>query len=181
MEFKIGDRVVHPVHGVGIVKTLTEQQFGRAPLRRYYEVTTQGPTLWVPIDVQGQTVLRGVASKASLDECRDLLLAEPLRFDTSPKVRHGEIAARLKGGSLPALCEMVRDLRARNWGIALSPAEEDVLRKTFNTMRDEWAVSDGVSPANALHEIEDLLKEGSLSWIPRAGARRQSGIEFAGW
>lgn len=181
MEFKIGDHVVHPVHGVGTVKTLTEQQFGRAPVRRYFEVTTQGPTLWIPIDVQGHTVLRGVASKASLDECRDLLLGEPLPFDNNPKVRHGEIATRLKGGLLPALCATVRDLRARNWGVALSAAEEDVLRRISNTLRDEWAASDGVSPARALHEIEDLLKEGSLSWIPRAGARRQSGIEFASW
>lgn len=181
MTFQIGDRVVHPVHGVGTVKTLTEQQFGGAPSRRYYEVTTQGPTVWVPIDEQGHAGLRGIASKAILAECRDLLLGDPIPFDNNRHVRELEIATRLKGGILPAMCEMVRDLRARGWGIPLGVAEEKLLRKIYKVLCDEWAVSDGVSPASALHEIEDLLKEGSLSWIPRAGARRQTGREFAGW
>lgn len=173
MTFQIGDRVVHPIHGVGTVKTLSEQQFGRAPMRRYYEVTTAGPTVWVPIDEQGHAELREIATKSSLAECRDLLLGDPIPFDSNREIRQLEIATRLKGGLLPVLCKMVRDLRARDWGVALGVAEKDLLRKISKSLCDEWAASDGVSPAKAFHEIEDLLREGSLSWIPQAGPHRR--------
>lgn len=181
MQFQVGARVVHPVHGVGTVKALTEQQFSGATKRRYYEVTTEGPTVWVPIDKHGHSVLREIASKASLAECRDALSGHPLPFDSQRQVRQQEIAERLKSGLLPALCEMVRDLRARNWGTTLGVTEQDVLRRISRMLCDEWAAAAGVSHAHALGEIEDLLHEGSLSWIPSAGERRQVGNELAGW
>ena len=181
MQFQIGDRVVHPVYGLGTVKTFTEQQFGGTKMRQYYQVTTRGPTVWVPIDERGRTVLRGIASKASLAKCRDLLRGSPIPFDNRRQVRQLEIGGRIKGGLLPAMCEMVRDLRARSWGIPLGIAEEALLTKISKALCDEWAASDGVSTASALHEIEDLLKEGSRSWIPGAGARQRTGRELAGW
>jgi RNA polymerase-interacting CarD/CdnL/TRCF family regulator len=137
--------------------------------------------VWVPIDTQGNTVLREIASKASLAQCRDVLVADPVRFAGQHQMRQAEIAARLRGGLLPGLCEVVRDLRARDWGTALGVTEQSVLRKTSRMLCDEWAAADGVSRADAQNEIEDLLREGSVSWIPRAGERRQAGIEFADW
>lgn len=175
MQFQIGDRVVHPVYGLGTVKAFTEQQFGGTKMRQYYEVTTRGPTVWVPIDERGRTVLRGIASKASLAKCRDLLQGSPIPFDKRRQVRQLEIGGRMKGGLLPAMCEMVRDLRARSWGIALGVTEEELLRRLSKLLCDEWAAADGISPASALHEIEDLLQKGSVSWIPNAGARRHIG------
>lgn len=173
--------MVHPVHGVGTIQALTEQQFDGATRRKYYQVATGGPTLWVPIDKQGHTVLRDIASKASLAKCRDLLVGTPVPFDNERQARQQEIAMRMKGGLLPALCETVRDLRARNWGIALGVAETNLLRRISKLLCDEWAAVDGVSPALALREIEDLLQEGSESWIPGAGERRQAGKEWADW
>ena len=181
MQFQIGERVVHPVYGVGTVKTLSEQQFSGVPAHHYYEVTTPGPTIWVPIDAEGHTVLRRIASKASLAQCRTLLMGDPIPFDKKHQVRQLEIAARLKGGLLPALCEMVRDLRARSWGTPLGITEQVVLRKISKVLCEEWAASDGVSPAKALHEIEDLLQEGSLAWIPTAGVRKPAKRNLSGW
>lgn len=160
MQFQIGDRVVHPVYGVGTVMRFTKQQFVKERVQQYYEVVTgsHGTQVWVPIDEQGSTVLRGIASKHSLGECRRLLSSAPVPLDKDRKIRQLEIAARLKGGLLPALCEMVRDLRARSQKIPLGTVEETLLRKTFKALCEEWAASDGVSPANALSEIEDLLQ-----------------------
>jgi RNA polymerase-interacting CarD/CdnL/TRCF family regulator len=51
MEFKIGDRVVHPQHGVGYVVKLQEREFEPGVMRRYYEVAIPGATVWVPMDL----------------------------------------------------------------------------------------------------------------------------------
>ncbi len=181
MRFRIGARVVHPVHGVGTVKSISQQRFVGEKALSYYEVVTGGPTVWVPINTQGTTNLRGISSKASLNECRSLLMRHPVRLDKNHRVRQVEIAARLRGGLLPAQCAMVRDLRAQSYSRPLGATEEDLLRKISKSVCDEWAASDGVSPASALHEIEDLLKKGSLSWVSDAGVREHAGTELAGW
>ncbi len=167
MQFAIGDQVVHPLHGVGTVKALSRQRFGTGVTRQYYEVVTDGPTLWVPIDADGVTVLRGIASKHTVSECRHLLSGDPRPLDTNPRLRQVEIAARLKGGLLPALCEMVRDLRARSARAPLPATEEHVLRRIYKALGDEWAAAEGVSARIALHEIENLLREGGGPQLPK--------------
>ena len=158
MQFQIGDRVVHPVYGVGTVKTLTQQRFAGEKMRKYYEVTTGGPTVWVPINEEGSTVLRGIAPKDSLDVCRRVLGGRPVPFAKNRQTRQLEIASRLKGSLLPALCEIVRDLRAQSQHRPLGATEEGLLRKTFKALCDEWAASDGVTEQSAIHEIESLLQ-----------------------
>jgi CarD family transcriptional regulator len=160
MQFQIGDRVVHPIHGVGTIMRYSQQQFVGQNTQQYYEVSAgaHSTRLWVPIDEQGSSTLRRIASKHMLGECRRLLGSAPVPFDKDRKVRQVEIAARLKGGLLPALCEMVRDLRARNRKMPLGVTEETLLRKISKSLCDEWAASGDISPASALCEIEDLLR-----------------------
>lgn len=165
MQFRIGDRVVHPMYGVGTVKSWSEQEFGGGQMREYYEVETESATVWVPIDGQGATVLRGIASPHSLAECRRLLSSVPVPLDRSQKVRQIEIGSRLKGGLLPALCITVRDLRAFNSRAPLPPSDERVLRRIFKALCEEWAASEGVSEQAALHEIEDLLLESRAAQV----------------
>lgn len=181
MRFQIGDRVVHPVHGVGTIKSIRQERLVGDEAISYYEVVTGGPTVWVPVNTHGGARLRGISSKASLDECRGILLGHPVRLDKSPRIRQVELTARLKGRLLPAQCAMIRDLRAQSWSRPLSETEQDLLRRISEAVCDEWAASDGVSPTSARREIEDLLREGGLSWIPHAGPRRQSDLEVYDW
>lgn len=167
MEFQIGDQVVHPIHGVGTVKTVSTQSFTVGQLRQYYEVVAGGLTVWVPVDDQGTTVLRGITPKGSLHECRRLLSSRPVPFDASPKIRQLELAERLKGGLLPALCQTVRDLSASGTHRTLPATEGRLLKRISKALCDEWAASAGVRAQDALSEIEGLLQAGRA---PQAGA-----------
>ncbi len=166
MQFQIGDRVVHPVHGVGTVKSITQQQFVGDKERPYYEVVTGGPTVWVPVDAQGLPRLRAVVSKASLAECRRLLTSDPVPLDKNHKLRQIEISTRMKDGSLRARCAIVRDLRAHSWARPLGEAEDALLRRISNAVCDEWAASEGIAVNSALREIEALLNRARLASAP---------------
>lgn len=166
MKFAIGDWVVHPVHGVGTVKTISEQQIIGNHRQQYYEVAMKGSTVWVPADNSGATVLRGVAPKQTIGECRRLLSSDPAPFDSNRHRRQVEIADRMRGGLLPALCRTVRDLRARSWQVPLGATEDLLLRKISKALADEWAASDGVTVGDALLEIEALLRECRLAQAP---------------
>ena len=160
MQFQIGDMVVHPVYGVGTIKTSPNDYYSVKKSHEYYQVIAGESTLWVPINDQGSTILRKIAAKASLNECRKLLKRNPVPLNRDRKIRELEIARLLKDRLLPALCETVRDLQAHSRQTPLGRIEGDLLKKTFKALCDEWAASENVTSAIALGEIESLLQEG---------------------
>lgn len=166
MEFQIGDRVVHPVHGVGTVKSITRQQFAGNKVVPYYEVVTDAATVWVPVDPEGPARLRAIVPKASLAECRRLMMSQPIPLHKNHKLRQVEISTRLKDGSLPARCTVVRDLRAYCWSKPLGEAEDARLKRISHAVCDEWAASAGIAVNAALIEIEALLAKSRLAWMP---------------
>ncbi len=166
MQFQVGDRVVHPVHGVGKVKSITRLRFVGDKALPYYEVVAGATTVWVPVESEGLPRLRAVVSKAALAECRRLLASDPIPLDKSHRVRQGEISTRLKDGSLAARCAVVRDMRAYSWTKPLGEVEDALLKRIANAVYDEWAASEGVAAHAAMLEIEALLDKSRLAWMP---------------
>ncbi len=160
MKFQIGDRVVHPIHGVVTVQGFSEERFNGNVAQQYYQVGSGGLTVWVPLDDQGATVLRRIASKDTLIECRRLLKSRPMRLDQDRRVRQFDLTSRAKGASLPVLVEIVRDLTALGERQPLGRSEQELLKKTLKAVGDEWAAVDGVAVPAALDEIESLLQNG---------------------
>jgi len=73
MKFDIGDKVVHPQHGVGYVANLEEKQFEPNPPRTYYVIQIPDTTVWVPVDLP-TSGLRKLSVKSELDQCRKILI-----------------------------------------------------------------------------------------------------------
>ncbi len=170
MQFQVGDQVVHPVHGVGKVKSIKRQQFAGNKAAPYYEVVTGVTTVWVPVESEGLPRLRAIVSKAALAECRHLLASNPLPLDKSHRIRQVELSSRLKDGSLAARCAVVRDMRAFSWTKPLGEVEDALLKRIANAVYDEWAASEGVAANAAMLEIEALLDQSRLAWMPDEGA-----------
>lgn len=158
MQFQVGDRVVHPIHGVVTVQGFSEQRFAGNIAQQYYQVATGGLTVWVPLDEHGTTILRRIASKDTLAECRRLLKSRPSALAQDRRVRQLEITNRLKGASLLVLVEVVRDLTALGGRQPLGKSEQMLLKKALSALGDEWAAVDGVAIPVAMNEIESLLE-----------------------
>lgn len=157
MQFQIGDRVVDSVHGLGTIKSIQPMRLVGDKAVPYYELVTDSGTVWIPVDAPSSTRLRQVVSRASLAECRRLLLQNPVPLDRNPKLRQKEISTRLKDGAFSARCALVRDLRALSGSKPLSEGEDSLFKRISKAVYDEWAVSDGVTVQRASDEITALL------------------------
>jgi len=158
MELQVGDRVVHPIYGVGRIATVGKKRFtGEA--RMYYEIVAAKTTVWVPMESSEAIGLRRLTTKPDLATYRKVLKSRPISLDQDHTRRRMELAERLKQGSFQALCEMVRDLTARGWRKPLGSADASYLRKAHDHLSEEWASADGVSIAAASEEIDTLLLE----------------------
>ena len=82
MPIEVGDRVIHPWHGLGRVTSLVVKQFVEGEKRPFYEISFPGSTLWVPLNLTTSGT-RKLSVKSEIASCRRVLKApaEPLKDD----------------------------------------------------------------------------------------------------
>jgi len=155
--FKIGDQVVHPHHGLGIIADVEEKQFEPNDTRMYYVVSIPETTLWVPVDLS-TSGLRRLSAKSELDRCHQVFQSPPQAL-TPGRNLLASLSERLREGTIVTQSEVVRDLTAFGWKKPLYGPIADFLRMILNVLYQEWAEVKGVSQAMASKEIDSLLKK----------------------
>jgi CarD family transcriptional regulator len=158
MKFDIGDRVVHPQHGVGFVADLEEKQFEPHVSRRYYVISIPDTTLWVPVDLP-TSGLRKLSVRSELEQCRQVLQSAPLTLKPDRSLL-ASLADHIRQGTIVAHCEVLRDLTAFGWHKPLYGPVAEFQRTILNVLCQEWATVEEVSLVEASHEINILLKKG---------------------
>jgi len=158
--FNIGERVVHPQHGVGEVVKLEDREFESGVKRRYYEVSipNTGSTLWVPLDPPGYG-LRKLAERSEIEFCRQVLASYPVPLTDDARTRQSNLTERLKQGTIRVQCEVVRDLYAFGEHKSLYGSMAGFFRQTQNVLCEEWALVEGVPLVEAVQEVTLLLEK----------------------
>lgn len=160
MNFSCGDDVVHQRFGVGTIVSIEEMEFGGDGPCVYYRVDFGKTTLWVPVKIPKSRGLRPVTPKRDLARYRSVLESRPVHLNDNFRKRQSELEDRMDHGTFQALCEVVRDLSARNREKVLSNYELTLLRRTRAAMDSEWARSSNLSMIHAVDEIDALLRKG---------------------
>jgi len=159
MSFKVGDRVIHPRHGLGQVTNFAVKQFVEGEKRPFYEISFPGSTLWVPLNLSTSGI-RKLTVKSDIARCRRLLTAPAAPLNSDPRLRQVELSTHLKLGTLAAHCEVVRDLTAYGWQKQLGGAIGAFLKVTQDVLCQEWAAVEGITLSEAALEIGSLLEKG---------------------
>ncbi|MBI3764380.1 MAG: hypothetical protein HY260_21280 [Chloroflexi bacterium] len=165
MEFKVGDVVVHPGHGMGHIVRLDTKRLSGEELRLYYEVSTDKSTVWVPANSDNTISLRLLTTKADLGRYRAVLESRPEALNKDHRQRRLELVDRLRGGSFQAVCEVVRDLTAHGWHKPLNDTDSAWLRKARGKLCEEWAAADGISVVEAAQELGALLLQAQQTYL----------------
>ena len=162
MPIKVGDRIIHPRHGLGKVTRLAVKQFVEGEKRPFYEISFPSSTLWVPLDLTNSGI-RKLSAKSEIVTCRRVLeaSANPLKDDF--RLRQSELNDHLKEGTLTARCEVVRDLTAYGWHKPLSGSTAAFLQNVLEVLCQEWAAIEEITPTEAATEIQSLLEKGKKS------------------
>jgi CarD family transcriptional regulator len=166
MLFQIGERVVHPHHGVGKVVKLETREFERGVMRQYYEISIPGGgTVWVPLDLPGSG-LRKLTVRSEIARCRKILRSRPSTLSEDWRLRQAALGARIRQGTITAHCEVVRDLYAYGEHKSLYGTIAALFRTAQDVLCQEWAIVEGISLADALQEVDLLLEKSRLTLSP---------------
>jgi CarD family transcriptional regulator len=154
--FKNGDWIVHPSYGVGRIKKVERKRLDGQQLE-YFRVEAHETAYWIPLDGMEESRARKVISQADFRKAVRLLENPPRQMDESYKKRRKRINEVLSEGLLRPTIRLVRDLWARNHKKRLNDTEKGALRRIMDTLVDEWAITEGISPEEANAQLNELL------------------------
>jgi RNA polymerase-interacting CarD/CdnL/TRCF family regulator len=158
MEFKVGDKVIHWVYGLGEVIQLDEKVLSgkKTPC---YVVQIRDLTIWVPANEDGKRRLRLPTPGNEFDRLFAILgsPSEPLSSDRIE--RRTQLLEKMEDGKLESICRIVRDLSKYRQGKKLNDYEKSILERAQEFLLVEWKYSLFVPRAQAERELKHLLGE----------------------
>ncbi len=159
--FRVGDKVVHPMHGAGIIESIAREKAGGA-VREYYVFRTHmgGLVMKIPI---ASSALVGLRPAMGAEEARHLLAAIPelkLAMTHNWNLRYRENMERLKSGDLYQVAEVMKGLTALDRQRGLSNGERKMLRAAKQILISEVAMATG----GDWRELEQYV-DGSMTGV----------------
>ena len=115
MTFQIGETVVHPHYGAGVITEIQERH-SLGPRKRYYSIELLGDpqtTVMVPLGKEESVGLRQPIPKARLSRLWRILRGEPEVLPDEHKKRYAVLEGKLQEGDVFQIAEVVRDLAWR--------------------------------------------------------------------
>lgn len=156
--FKVGDRVVYPMHGAGLVESIEDRTI-LGEVRSYYIVRIKHGNMQVMVPVEGAAAvgLRGIVEPKALDPVFTELSAESTPMDENWNRRNRENMEKLKTGDLSKVAEVIRNLARVDRVKKLSTGEKKLLNNARMILSSEMSMVLGIDEEAALARIEKAV------------------------
>ncbi len=156
--FKVGDHVVYPTHGVGLIQEVHSQEIAGHKLELFViSFERDRMTLKVPVSKVATSGLRKLSPRKHMETALATLKGRARVKRTMWSRRAQEYEAKINSGDPVAIAEVVRDLH-RNVG---QPDQSFSERQIYEAARDrlaaELAAVERVDVAQATQKLENLL------------------------
>jgi CarD family transcriptional regulator len=158
MQFSVGDKVVHPRYGPGLIARI-ERWEDTDEAKRYYVIEIPGQTLtvYVPVLKVDEAGLRPAVCSSKIPQVLGMLRSQPSPLSEDYKERQEQLGVILRGGQVMQLARMVRDLSWRRKRAHLTQKESDYLRQGQNLLAAEMALVSGDDVADSNKLIGSIM------------------------
>ena len=156
--YQIGDKVVHPMHGAGVIDAIVQRKVA-GKLEDYYllKLSVGSMTVMIPT---GNTQEIGVRPIVSSEESKDLIRAmENIEVDMTQNWnrRYRENMVRLKSGDLLEVARVVKGLLLREGQKGLSNGERKMLRTAKQILISELVLAQSLPYETVEDNIDTVL------------------------
>lgn len=160
--FQVGDKVVYPNHGIGVVDQIATRTDG-FQVQRFYMLTIKSSSLkvMIPCTNANSVGLRSVVRQEEVDRILSFLREDCHASNADWKERYREHCEKMKAGSLMEVAEVLKSLLVLNQKKALGFREQKMLEKARYLLVNEIA--------QAIGEKEQTIDERLLTALGEAG------------
>jgi CarD family transcriptional regulator len=148
--YKIGDKIVYPMHGAGIIEQI-EQKVILGERREYYvlRVPCGDMKIMIPVDKSDEIGVRSVISAQEMDEVLAILRGESTEMSANWNRRYRENTDKLKTGDAREVAEVLRNLLRTDREKTLSTGEKKMLSSARQILVSEMILASDLDPAEA--------------------------------
>lgn len=159
--FDIGDKVVHPTHGAGLVKGIQEQDL-LEQYQHYYviDLAVDDRTLMIPVGNAEEIGLRSISREAALSKVWRTLSGAGEALSDDYKKRQKRVQTKLKTGDAIKVAEVIRDLSTLKREDHLTSFDTKLLERAQQFLASEVALVEGVGVNEAERMIYETVDNG---------------------
>ena len=160
-QLSVGDRIMHPIHGVGQVIDIKHQELV-AGFEHYYviKIPAKRLTTHIPADKLEEFGIRPVMPQADLAQVLDILRSEPHLLPKNILLRQRLLRQKLETGHPTQIAEAVRDLTWQEYSAHLTKVDLDLLDWGRDLLANEIALVTNTEVAKAKERVETTLRGG---------------------
>ncbi|KAB3533597.1 CarD family transcriptional regulator [Alkaliphilus pronyensis] len=154
--YNIGDKIVYPMHGAGIIEAIEEKEI-LGVRRKYYimKMPLDDMRVMIPLDTIDGIGIRQVIPNEEVEKVIAVLEANETKMPQNWNRRYRANMDRLKTGDVYEVAEVVRNLVLRDREKSLSTGERKILNNAKQILLSEIILATGLVE----DEVKGLIEE----------------------
>lgn len=156
--FAIGDKILHPMHGAGVIQDIEEKDI-LGEIRKYYvlKLPFGNMNVLVPVEKCMEIGIRPVISREEIDRVFVVLREDSAPMSSNWNKRQRQNMDMMKSGDILKVAEVVRNLIRVDREKVLSNAEKKLLDNAKQILESELILAGGFAPEEADRLVEDAV------------------------
>lgn len=156
--FKVGDKIVYPMHGVGIIESIEKKEvLGKRSEFYIITIINSGMKVMIPVNNAGNIGIRGIISKREVNKVMDLLKKTDVVTEDDWKLRYQNNIDKVKSGSIHEVAAVARDLYRRGREKELSIMERKLYENAYQLVIHEIALAKNIDIEEAGNLVSEVL------------------------
>jgi len=160
MDFRIGERVVYPNHGIGVIEEVSSKSVNGSSEEFYMlRIHANSSVVMVPTANVKSVGLRRIMKKNEVEVLFKLLKEDFLEPDTDWKGRFKDHSDKMRTGSILNVAEVLKNLVYLSYKKSLSFREKRMMDRARQLIISEVAMVRGLNEKSVEEQIDRMLSE----------------------
>lgn len=156
--FNVGDKVVYPMHGAGIIEAIEEKEI-LGEKKKYYimRIPIGDMKVMIPMGSVDEIGLREVVDNKAIDDVLGILKNDQTNMSTNWNRRYRANLDKMKSGDIYEIADVVRNLMIRDQEKGLSTGERKMLDNAKQILISELALAKELKQEDAFALLDNII------------------------
>ena len=155
----MGDKVVYPMHGAGIIEAIEEREIlGKRKTYYIMRLPLGDMKVMIPTDNVEEIGIRDIIDQKEVERVIEVLKNDKSKMSSNWNRRYRANMQKIKSGNIFEVAEVVRNLQLRDIEKGLSTGERKMLSNAKQILISELVLADNIEEERAKELIEELFE-----------------------
>ena len=156
--YQIGDKIVHPMHGAGVIESIVEEKISDKLVSFYvFKMPISGLTLKIPVANSEMIGIRTISDVADIEAVIDQIPRLSIDMTANWNHRYRENMERIKSGNLLEVAGVIKALMHRDSERGLSNGERKMLHSAKQILISEIVLAESIAYPDAEARVNSVM------------------------